>query len=128
MIAETMSANDLVNKLSGLKQEQFSGQLLVRSTEGEGTAAGLDWNFCLFLGRILYATGGSHPVRRWQRNLVAHCPQLDIGQLKQLLANISFAASPSAITSWEYQLLHLGVENHQLSREQAAKTIASTLR
>jgi len=124
MIAETMSANDLVNKLSGLKQEQFSGQLLVKSTGGEGIAAGLEWNFCLFLGRILYATGGNHPVRRWQRNLLAHCPQLDIGQLKQLLANIAFAASPSAITSWEYQLLHLGVENHQLSREQAAKTIA----
>ncbi len=123
MIAETMNANDLVKTLAGLKQEQFSGNLLVKSTHKEG-ATEQEWNFCLFLGRILYATGGNHPVRRWQRNLLAQCPQLDIGQLKQLLVNVSNSASLSAVTSWEYQLLHLGVERHQISREQAAKVIA----
>jgi two-component system, chemotaxis family, response regulator PixG len=123
MIAETMNANDLVKTLAGLKQEQFSGNLLVKSTSGEGTPE-QEWNFCLFLGRILYATGGSHPVRRWQRNLLVQCPQLDIGQLKQLLVNVSHPVTLSAVTSWEYQLLHLGVERQQLSREQVAKTIA----
>ena len=105
MIAQTMNANDLVKTLAGLKQEQFSGNLLVKSTAGEGAVA-QDWNFCLFLGRILYATGGNHPVRRWQRNLLAQCPQLDIGQLKTLVVNISNPASLSAVTTWEYQLLH----------------------
>ncbi len=123
MIAETMNANDLVKTLTGLKQEQFSGNLLVKSTSSEGNPE-QEWNFCLFLGRILYATGGSHPVRRWQRNLLVQCPQLDIGQLKQLLVNISNPVTLSAVTSWEYQLLHLGVERQQLSREQVAKTIA----
>ena len=123
MIAQTMNANDLVKTLAGLKQEQFSGNLVVKSIDKEG-AIEQEWNFCLFLGRILYATGGSHPVRRWQRNLLAQCPQLDIGQLKQLLVNVSSSASLSAVTTWEYQLLHLGVERHQISREQAAKTIA----
>lgn len=124
MIAETMNANDLVKTLTGLKQEQFSGNLLVKNTSSERTPAQETWNFCLFLGRILYATGGSHPVRRWQRNLLVQCPQLDIGQLKQLLVNVSNPATLSAVTSWEYQLLHLGVERQQLSREQVAKTIA----
>ncbi len=123
MIAETMTANDLVKTLTGLKQEQFSGNLLVKSPASETTLE-QEWNFCLFLGRILYATGGNHPVRRWQRNLLVQCPQLDIGQLKQLLVNVSHSASLSAVTSWEYQLLHLGVERQQISREQAAKTIA----
>ncbi len=123
MIAETMNANDLAKTLAGLKQEQFSGNLLVKSIALEGTVE-QDWNFCLFLGRILYATGGNHPVRRWQRNLLSQCPQLDIGQLKKLLVNISNSTSLSAVTSWEYQLLHLGVERNQISREQAAKTIA----
>ena len=36
MIAETMNANDLVKTLAGLKQEQFSGNLLVKSTYKEG--------------------------------------------------------------------------------------------
>ena len=61
MIAQTMYANDLVKTLAGLKQEQFSGNLLVKSTAREGLIA-QDWNFCLFWGRILYATGGSHAV------------------------------------------------------------------
>ncbi|MBW4664099.1 MAG: response regulator [Chroococcus sp. CMT-3BRIN-NPC107] len=126
MIAETMNANGLVKTLAGLKQEQFSGNLLVKSTSREGTLEH-EWNFCLFLGRILYATGGNHPVRRWQRNLLTQCPQLDIGQLKQLVVNISNPASLSVVTSWEYQLLHLGVERHQISREQAAKTIAAVV-
>lgn len=126
MIAETMNANDLVKTLAGLKQEQFSGNLLVKSTSLEDTPQH-EWNFCLFLGRILYATGGNHPVRRWQRNLLTQCPQLDIGQLKQLVVNISNPVSLSVVTSWEYQLLHLGVERHQISREQAAKTIAAVV-
>ena len=49
MIAQTMNANDLVKTLAGLKQEQFSGNLLVKSTAREGILA-QDWNFACFWG------------------------------------------------------------------------------
>jgi len=45
-----------------MKEEQFSGQLILKNS------LGYNWVFHLFLGRILYASGGIHPVRRWRRN------------------------------------------------------------
>lgn len=109
MIAEPVTQTDIVSKLSTLKQERFSGQLFLKDSLGQ------EWTFYLFLGRILYATGGTQPVRRWRRNLNLSCPQIDIQQLK---------LSPAAANiSWEYQLLYIGVEQQQISREQAAKII-----
>lgn len=111
MIAEPVTQTDIVSKLSTLKQERFSGQLFLKDSLGQ------EWTFYLFLGRILYATGGTQPVRRWRRNLTLHCPQIDIQQLK---------LSPAAASiSWEYQLLYTGVEQQQISREQAAKIISA---
>jgi chemotaxis family two-component system response regulator PixG len=54
---------------NNLQQHQFSGQLVLAD------ASGKQWSFYLYLGDIQYATGGIHPVRRWQRNLTANCPQ-----------------------------------------------------
>lgn len=111
MIAEPVTQTDIVSKLSTLKQERFSGQLFLKDSLGQ------EWTFYLFLGRILYATGGTQPVRRWRTNLTLHCPQIDIQRLK---------LSPAAASiSWEYQLLYTGVEQQQISREQAAKIISA---
>ena len=52
-----------------LKQAKFSGQLAIYDSQDTS------WILYLYLGRIVYATGGIHPVRRWRRNLVAYCPQ-----------------------------------------------------
>ena len=62
MVTETITSTDFDSQLIALKQERFSGQVLVKEQAGQ------EWNFYLFLGRILYATGGAHPVRRWRRN------------------------------------------------------------
>lgn len=110
MIAESVTNTDVYNKFSALKQERFSGTLLIKNTLGH------EWVFYLFLGRILYATGNMQPVRRWRRNLTAHCPQIELNQLK--------TSSASSI-SWEYQLLSSGVEQQQISREQVAKIIGA---
>jgi len=113
MIAEPISQTDFASKLSALKQERFSGKLLFKDSLGQ------EWTFYFFLGRILYATGGMQSTRRWRRNLTLHCPQIDIQQLKlsPVTSNIS----------WEYQLLYTGVEQRQISREQAAKIISEII-
>ena len=111
MIAESVANTNVYNKFSALKQERFSGKLLIKAPLGH------EWVFYLFLGRILYATGGMQPVRRWRRNLTLNCPSIDIQQLK---------LSPTAASiSWEYQLLYSGVEQQQISREQVAKIISA---
>ncbi|PPS45519.1 response regulator [Chroococcidiopsis sp. TS-821] len=115
MLAGTINNTDFVSKLTSLKQERFSGKLLLKDIQNQ------EWIIYLFLGRILYATGGHHPVRRWRRNLLTYCPQLDINNLKfpENTENIS------GDISWEYLLLYSAVEHQQTTRDQAAKIIAS---
>ena len=53
-----------------LKRLRFSGQVTLKHCERK------QWNFCLYLGRVVYATGGSHSVRRYKRNLAIHMPEM----------------------------------------------------
>ncbi|OKH28831.1 response regulator [Chroogloeocystis siderophila] len=115
MLAETINNTDFVSKLAILKQERFSGKLILKDIQGQ------EWNIYLFLGRILYATGGNHPVKRWRRNLLTYCPQIDVNALK-FPENTD---NSSGEISWEYLLLYSAVEQQQTTRDQAAKIITS---
>jgi chemotaxis family two-component system response regulator PixG len=115
MMAEPLATNDFISQLTVLKQERFSGQFLLK---GPGNQ---EWFIYLFLGRILYATGGNHPVRRWLRQLKINCPQVDLHQLKLSAILSNSSATPEC---WESQLLYAGVEQQQITREQAGKMIA----
>lgn len=98
------------NEFAALKQSQFTGQLLVKGDPEE-------WGFYLYLGRILYATGGTNAMRRWQRNVSAYCPQIKLEQL-----NLPTELSGSA---WEYQLLNLWLKQELINREQASQVISA---
>jgi DNA-binding response OmpR family regulator len=98
------------NEFAALKQSQFTGQLSVKA-EGGGEQ---QWIFYLYLGRLLYATGGTHPMRRWQRNISTYCPQIERYQ-----ENMPIDADSPA----EYQLLNLWLDRQQISREQVAQVI-----
>lgn len=102
------NTDTLVKDFAALKSAQFTGILVTSSSEQE-------WTFYLHQGRILYATGGVHQVRRWQRNLATYCPQIPANQL-----NLS-AQMPGV--PWEYQLLGLCLKQQKISREQAAQII-----
>jgi two-component system, chemotaxis family, response regulator PixG len=117
MMAEPIASDDFVNQLTALKQERFSGQLLIKSSLGQ------EWVIYFFLGRILYASGGTHSVRRWFRYLKLHCPQADIQQLK--LSAVLSNASSNSDNCWECHLLNAGVEKQQIPREIAGKIIAT---
>jgi chemotaxis family two-component system response regulator PixG len=117
MMAEPIASNDFVSQLNTFKQERFSGQFLLKSSLER------EWIIYLFLGRILYASGGNHSVRRWYRYLRLHCPQVDLQQLK--LSAVLSNAPNSSDNCWECQLLNAGIEKQQITREQAGKTIAA---
>jgi chemotaxis family two-component system response regulator PixG len=104
-----------------LKQARFSGQLLVTSSQGT------TWVFYLYLGRIMYATGGRHPVRRWRRNVTAYSPQM-IAQFSEIGSELaSIAAEQSSKISWEYKLLSLWIDEQKITREQATNLIKATV-
>lgn len=104
-----------------LKQARFSGQLLVTSSKAT------TWVFYLYLGRIMYATGGSHPVRRWRRNVTAYSPQM-IAQFSEIRSELaSIAAEQSTKISWEYKLLSLWIDEQKITREQATSLIKASI-
>lgn len=114
------TATKQIEFFESLKESRFSGQLIVSDTQDH------TWIIYLYLGRIVYASGGVHPIRRWRRHVVAYCPErlADTEELKLALANI---AQEESRISWEYQLLSTWIDQRKISREQATKVIRATV-
>ncbi|NEP00580.1 MAG: response regulator [Symploca sp. SIO2E9] len=114
-----------IKLLHTLKQRQFSGQLLWTVSDQK------QWIFYLYKGSIRYATGGTHPVRRWQRNLLAYCPRMytQLSEIVSKLQEIDAGINPVAKNeSWEYQLLYRWVEEEKITREQAVSIIKAAIK
>ncbi|MGK7872477.1 MAG: response regulator [Xenococcaceae cyanobacterium] len=103
-----------------LKQPRFSGQLVLTGPQER------QWIFYLYLGRIVYGTGGVHPVRRWRRNVTANFPHIP-SQISALQHDLASIRVDDLRNCWEYHLLCLWVEQQKITREQAAKMIRSTI-
>lgn len=99
-----------------LKHSRFSGQLLLTGPDK------VSWTFHIYLGRLMYATGGSHPVRRWRRTLAAYCPQISTDHTT-LQRELSIINKTTFTIGWEYELLCLWIERKKISREQIAQVI-----
>jgi chemotaxis family two-component system response regulator PixG len=114
------TASKAVQFLKTLKRLQFSGQLVFTDSKGQ------QWLFYLYQGDIMYATGGIHSVRRWQRNIALHCPQIAARSL--VLPNDLAELNAGVFSSfWEYQLLSLWITQQKISREQAAQMIQAVI-
>jgi two-component system, chemotaxis family, response regulator PixG len=103
-----------------LKEAKFSGQLAIADAQDTS------WIFYLYLGRIVYATGGFHPVRRWRRHLVAYCPQI-LGHFDEIQAELAKIPEEACRISWEYKLLSVWIDRQKVTREQAARVIYATV-
>lgn len=103
-----------------LKQPRFSGQLLLTGPNHS------KWVFYLYLGRLVYATGGNHPVRRWRRNLVAHLPNIP-SHMAAIQADVDSLDLTGENNCWEYELLCFWVEQQKITLEQAAKMIRQNI-
>ena len=106
--------------LETLKRLRFSGQLVFTSSKEE------QWIFYLYLGQIIYATGGTHRVRRWQRNLQAHCPVM-LALSSTLQRELAGLKATGSTICWEYQVLSLWVAQQKISSEQAGLMIRSMI-
>lgn len=72
------------------------------------------WQLYFFQGRLIYATGTMHRVRRWRRAIKRNCPNLKVTSIK--------CSEP-----WEYQLLSHSVTQGQISVAQAQDVIKTSL-
>ncbi len=113
-------ADKQVKFFDALKNTQFSGQFLLEDPSGK------KWSFYLYLGRLIYATGGNHPVRRWFRYLGAFCPHIDRHTFQEM-TNLSEPEIQVLAKCWEYEILSLWLETKQVSREQVAQIITAIM-
>ncbi|MBE9139478.1 response regulator [Nodosilinea sp. LEGE 07088] len=89
-----------------LERQKFSGELTW------STPTGHQWTLFLNLGRVVYGTGGVHPIRQWYRQVQAHAPALDLSHsaLQQ-----SVKPHASWLDCWDYHLLQGWFSQGQLS-------------
>lgn len=80
MLNNKMVAKDIFARLNKLKNNRFTGSLVVRGGQA------LRWRFYFRLGRLLWADGGAYPQERWQRNLAVLCPNITQEYLEEIAA------------------------------------------
>ena len=94
----------LVNRLTGQfeanQKQQFTGRLLAYSRTGQC------WAIYFLLGRIIWASGGSHRFRRWFRSLSVHASHIDLERLP--------SPEVSASKLWEYNMLSTLLRQHRV--------------
>ena len=111
MTVNASTTNSLVKEIEICQQQQFTGRLEAIATDNQ------QWSLYFCLGRLIWATGGVHLIKRWQRLLAQYCPQ--ISSQKYVPTN-----------NWdlgEYQLLIGLVKKQEVKGEEAVRVIRNTV-
>ncbi len=111
---EMMVSSNLLDEFKTCTLLQYSGKLDIK------TARGHRWTFYYRLGRIVWATGGTHPFRRWRRHMAQYCPEVDVDK-------IQLRAEDTQIDYWDYRLLEILHEKQKIKREQINSIVESTI-
>jgi len=111
---ELMVSNNLLNEFNTCTRLQYSGKLNIKSPKG------YTWTFYYRLGRIVWASGGTHPFRRWRRNMAQYCPEIDVEKMQLRSEDIS-------IDYWDYRLLEVLHEKQKIKREQINSVVEHTI-
>ncbi|MCF4968722.1 response regulator [Nostoc sp. CMAA1605] len=109
-----MESNNILDEFRTCTQLQYNGQLILSSQKGH------QWTFYYRLGRIVWASGGTHPFRRWRRLMAQYCPQINVDkiQLRQQDVEMSY---------WDYRLLEILYKKQRIQREQINAIVENTL-
>ncbi|MGD1853553.1 MAG: response regulator [Leptolyngbyaceae cyanobacterium] len=107
------SVTTLIKTVQAIIQSQTNGYIHLETVAGER------WWLDFRVGRLLWAGGGQHRFRRWQRLLNKHCPDLQPSDVR--LRESEF------FDHWEYVALSVLLRRQQLHREIAIAIIQSTL-
>ncbi|MEA5514449.1 response regulator [Nodularia sp. UHCC 0506] len=111
---ELRMSNNILNEFKTCTQLQYNGSLNIKSTNGH------QWIFFYRLGRIVWATGGSHPFRRWRRNMAQYCPHIDIDKLNLRKEDLE-------VKYWDYHILEILHKRQEIQREQIHAFVENTI-
>ncbi|WP_439637773.1 response regulator [Gloeomargarita lithophora] len=103
MSGQAFAATQLPAVWAKVQTQRLSGELQLGNSRQQ-------WSLFFLGGRLLFATGGEHRYRRWQRLTAQFAPQLQAVQGVPELA-------------WEYEILSQAVDVGQITQEQAQQVI-----
>jgi two-component system, chemotaxis family, response regulator PixG len=109
VIAAWPNISTLSTHLNNCDDSQFTGRLHI------WTGGTQQWHLLFCLGRLLWASGGMHPRRRWLRLMAQHCPQKTISE--QQLRNLDTERCG------EYEYLIRLARQAEITGQQAARVI-----
>ncbi|MBL1211335.1 MAG: response regulator [Geminocystis sp. GBBB08] len=99
------SSGILRQKLQSLQGKKFTGRIDVKNVKGK------EWRLYFCLSRLIWADGGYHPYRAWERLLTKYCPHLD-----NQLIDINKAKE---FECWNYYLIVSLLQRFLITKEQA---------
>ncbi|MGY6528565.1 MAG: response regulator [Cyanobacterium sp.] len=103
----------LRQKLESSNERKFTGRIDIIQNKGK------TWRLYLCLGRIVWADGGYHPYRSWQRLITKYCPELDL-ELIDL-------AKAKDYECWNYQVIVNLLKRFLINKEQALSVIKARI-
>ncbi|MFM2060653.1 MAG: hypothetical protein RLZZ507_323 [Cyanobacteriota bacterium] len=112
--SELIESHNLLNEFKTCTQLQYNGRLNIKSSKGR------QWAFYYRLGRIVWATGGTHPFRRWRRQMAQYCPDIDLEKIRCRYEDF-------AIDYWDYNILDILYKRQKIQREQIQAIVENTI-
>lgn len=95
----------LKQKLQSLQGKKFTGRIDIKNGKGK------EWRLYFCLSRLIWADGGYHPYRAWERLLNKYCPHLD-----HHFIDINKAKE---FECWNYYLIVSLLQRFLITKEQA---------
>ncbi|TAE60260.1 MAG: response regulator [Nostocales cyanobacterium] len=114
-LPENQELRKLIQQFHVNTQLRYSGKLEIKSSKNH------TWILYYQFGQLVWATGGTHPNRRWLRNINQICPHLDITQIK-------FNEPIISADHWDYLLLLKLYNDNIIQPEQFNKFVINSLK
>ena len=121
LIIREFTAPKQLKLFTSLQQAQVSGKLTFSDTKQK-----TEWHLYLYLGDIVYGTGGIHPVRRWQRNLTSNIPQIPF-DLPTIQEELTERRADLGDNVWEYERISDWVEQQVITPLQGQNAVVFAL-
>ncbi|MGC9505010.1 response regulator, partial [Baaleninema sp.] len=112
-MAKQKTATRLIPQLALQSQKQLTGQLDIQAKTGQ------KWSLFFCVGRLIWATCHSHPVRALRRQIQLHSPKVDFDNLSIRDADKFFC--------WNYQVVWVLYKRKWISKEMAVAIIENSV-
>jgi two-component system, chemotaxis family, response regulator PixG len=108
----TTTVTPIIQELLVLQQQRATGELVITHRN----LSSPQWRLYFYLGRLIFATGGVHSVRRWYRAFKQHCSKEGRAWLAEVKSDSDF---------WEMDLLDQAVHLGYISAVQTRAIVQS---